>query len=71
VKKLFKVFADTYPELVEKNSIKYPIEDLLIQKVPNLHGAENQPPKPEPRRVLIDGASFERLLYVWEFANNF
>jgi hypothetical protein len=39
--------------------------------MPLLHGAENFPQKPEPKIILIDGPSFERLLYVWEFLNNF
>mmetsp|Transcript_2953 Transcript_2953/g.2782 ORF Transcript_2953/g.2782 Transcript_2953/m.2782 type:complete len:143 (+) Transcript_2953:965-1393(+) len=75
---MFKLFSSNYPELVDKNhgygrenSIKYPIEDTLIHKIPELHGAENFPQKPEPRKVLIDGNDFERLLYVWEFGNNF
>lgn len=42
-----KIFTKHYPELVDKNnSIKYPIEDKLIKRMPELHGAENLPDKP-------------------------
>jgi hypothetical protein len=68
---LLKIFTRHYPELVDKNSIKYPIEDKLIKKMPELHGAENFPLKPEPKNVLIEGKSFENLIYIWEFFNNF
>jgi hypothetical protein len=40
------MFATVYPELVDKHSIKYPIEDALILKFPMLHGTENFPQKP-------------------------
>jgi len=39
IKRQFEIFSKLYPELVEKNSIKYPIEDNLIKKLPELHGA--------------------------------
>jgi DDT domain len=67
----FKVFQKFYPELVEKHSIKYPIEDKFIQLLPLLHGADKVPPKPQPKKILIDGVSFERVLYIWEFFTNF
>ena len=64
-------FSKHYPELVEKNSIKYPIEDNLIKKLPELHGAFFSVPKPSMLRVLISSEDFEQLLYIWEFCNNF
>jgi hypothetical protein len=39
--------------------------------MPLLHAAENIPAKPEPKQILVDGTTFERLIYVWEFFNNF
>lgn len=60
-----------YPELVDKHSIKYPIEDQLVKKMPLLHGAENFPIKPLTKQILTEGHNFERVLYVWEFFNNF
>lgn len=68
---MMKIFSKHYPELVDKNSIKYPIEDKLIKKMPELHGAENLPEKPFGKKVLIEGSQFENLMYVWEFFNNF
>ena len=65
------LFKKYYPELVDKNTVKYPIEDTLIGKLPILHGAENVVEKPKPKKVLIEGPKFENLLYVWEFCNNF
>ena len=56
---------------MEKNSIKYPIEDQFITLLPILHGADIFPKKPETKEMLVDGPTFERLLYVWEFFNNF
>ena len=38
IKRQMQVFQNNYPELVEKNSIKYPIDDQLILKLPELHG---------------------------------
>ena len=55
IKLLMKIFTRHYPELVDKNSIKYPIEDKLIKKMPELHGAENMPEKPTGKKVLIEG----------------
>jgi hypothetical protein len=52
-------FSKHYSELVEKNSIKYPIEDNLIKKLPELHGAFGFPPKPSMLRVLISSEEFE------------
>lgn len=28
-------------------------------------------PKPTPRKVILCGADFDKLLYIWEFFNNF
>lgn len=49
LKNQFKAFARVFPDLVEKHSIKYPIEDNLIKLMPLLHAAENFPAKPEPK----------------------
>ena len=48
-KQQFRMFAEAFPDLVERSSIKYPIEDSLIPKTPLLHGSENFPQKPEPK----------------------
>mmetsp|Transcript_1914 Transcript_1914/g.1301 ORF Transcript_1914/g.1301 Transcript_1914/m.1301 type:complete len:141 (-) Transcript_1914:2530-2952(-) len=58
-----------YPELVEKNSIKYPIDDQLILKLPELHGGYQE--KPQGKDILVSSDNFEQLLYIWEFLNNF
>ena len=65
------LFSSLYPELVDKNSIKYPIEDNLIQKLPQLHGATNLVSKPSMHSILLESEEFERLLHIWEFCNNF
>ena len=39
--------------------------------MPLLHAAENFTQKPVPKEILADGPTFERLLYIWEFFNNF
>ncbi len=39
--------------------------------MPLLHAAETFPQKPTPKEILVDGPTFERLLYIWEFFNNF
>ena len=74
-KKLIKhkllIFSKFYPELVEKNTIKYPIEDGLIMKQPELHGATDMKPKPTTRKVILCGNDFNKLLYIWKFFNNF
>ncbi len=57
--------------MTEKHSIKYPIEDKLLALLPILHNIENFPPRPEAKKILVDGPTFERLLYIWEFFNNF
>lgn len=71
IKHQFMIFSNNYPELIEKNSIRYPIEDSLIQKLPELHGATNVIPKPVMHSILLESEDFERLLHIWEFCNNF
>lgn len=44
---------------------------MLIKKMPMLHGAEVFPEKPSAKNILIEHKQFERLLYIWEFLNNF
>jgi DDT domain len=39
--------------------------------MPILHGAENWQEKPKPKKILLEGERFERLLHIWEFFNNF
>jgi hypothetical protein len=39
--------------------------------MPILHSAENFPKKPEAKKILIEGNYFLRVLYIWEFFNNF
>jgi len=70
IKTQMSLFQRHYPELVDKNSIRYPIEDSLILKLPELHGLV-YPEKPEPKRISASNEEFERLLYIWEFCNNF
>ena len=71
IKNQMLIFSKLYPELVERSTVKYPIEDGLISKLPELHGATFFKPKPTPRKVLLSGEEFDKLLYVWEFCNNF
>ena len=72
IKAQFEVFRRYYPELIERNQIKYPIDDKLLAQMPELHQALN-PPKAPPamKRVLLGANEFENLLYLWEFFNNF
>jgi hypothetical protein len=46
IKTQMMIFCNNYPDLIDKNSIKYPIEDTLIQKLPQLHGSTNIVAKP-------------------------
>ena len=71
IRKQLEIFSKLYPELVEKNSIKYPIEDNLIKKLPELHGATQSLAKPQMYKVIIPSTEFDELLYIWEFCNNF
>jgi hypothetical protein len=70
-----QLFQRHYSELVEKNSkntitIKYPIEDQLILKMPQLHGQVYQQ-KPKATLITSSSKEFENLLFIWEFCNNF
>ena len=66
-----QVFKKHFPTLMEKNSIKYPIDDKLILKMPELHGNMNLKSAPVFKSVLVEAEEFENLLYIWEFFNNF
>lgn len=72
IKAQFEVFRRYYPELIERNQIKYPIDDKLLAQMPELH-QHVSPPKEPPvlKRVLLETTEFENLLYLWEFFNNF
>lgn len=50
--------------------MKYPIPDALIVKMPELHGGLMRE-KPKPMKIDMDAEEFERILYIWEFCNNF
>ena len=72
VKAQFEVFRRYYPELIERNQIKYPIDDKLLAQMPELHQHVNPPREPPAmKRVLLETSEFENLLYLWEFFNNF
>lgn len=70
MKQQFALFNQLYPEYVERNAVRYPIPDHLLAKMPELHGGESKQ-KPAGNEVRVDSDSFERLLYIWEFCNNF
>jgi hypothetical protein len=70
IKSQFQIFSQGYPEYVERNSVRYPIPDALIEKMPELHGGLSQS-KPLPMKIDCDADDFERILYIWEFCNNF
>ncbi len=69
-KSQFQLFSLSYPEYVERNSVKYPIPDALLVKMPELHGGLMQD-KPKSMEIDMEAEEFEKLLYVWEFCNNF
>ena len=71
MKAQFAAFKKYYPDLVEKNSIKYPIDDKLVAKMPELHGGIGLEKMPELKKVLMQPTDFENLIYIWEFFNNF
>ena len=48
IRRQLEIFSKLYPELVEKNSIKY-----LIKKLPELHGATQNVLKPQMHKVII------------------
>ena len=70
IKSQFAVFSQLYPEFVERNSVRYPIPDNLIEKMPELHGGVMQA-KPKAMNIDMEAEEFERVLYIWEFCNNF
>lgn len=70
IKSQMKIFQELYPDLMERNSIKYPIKDELLLKLPELHGFCKDP-KPEPFKILVSADEFEQLIFIWEFCNNF
>jgi len=39
-------------------------------KLPELHGVCTEP-KPEPFKIFVSADEFEKLIYIWEFCNNF
>jgi|688.fasta_scaffold100797_1 hypothetical protein len=70
IKQQLAIFTNSYPELVDRNSIRYPIKDELLLKLPELHGC-CMDPKPEPFKINVSSDEFEKLIYIWEFCNNF
>lgn len=70
IKNQFQIFQELYPEYVERNSIRYPIPDALIAKMPELHGGIMKK-KPALMKINVPAEDFERVLYIWEFCNNF
>ena len=70
IKSQFQIFSQMYPEYVERSSVRYPIPDALIEKMPELHGGVLKS-KPVPMKIDMPAEDFERLLYIWEFCNNF
>lgn len=65
------IFSSNYPELIDRNIVKYPIEDSLLLRLPELHGATGLPAKPQMKQIALPSEDFERLLFIWEFCNNF
>jgi len=55
---------------VERNSVRYPIPDALIAKMPELHGGVMRD-KPASMKIDMEAGEFEGVLYIWEFCNNF
>ena len=39
-------------------------------QLPELHGVKSDQ-IPEPHKILVPGDEFEKLIYIWEFCNNF
>lgn len=71
VKSQFLIFSKLYPELVDKQSVRYPIKDSLLAQLPELHGASALPVKPKPHLIKLNYKDFDQLLYIWEFCNSF
>lgn len=70
-KELKVIFQSCYPEYIDGNgNIKYPIDDALLRKMPQLHDIEEST-RPKLFRVFMtDSAAFEDVLQIWEFASN-
>jgi hypothetical protein len=51
IKSQFQLFSLVYPEYVERNSVKYPIPDALLVKMPELHGGMM---REKPKSMKID-----------------
>jgi hypothetical protein len=71
-KELKVIFQGCYPELVDGNgNIKYPINDNLLRKMPELHDIHELPERPKLFKVFLeDSGEFEDLMQIWEFASN-
>ena len=67
-----EIFVKCYPDLIDSNgNIKYPIDDRLIRKMPQLHDIEDFPKRPKLHKIFMtDSSAFEDLLQIWEFASN-
>lgn len=51
-------FSGQYPEYVDRNQVRYPIPDNLLQELPELHQF-SLVEKPKPLNVTIPAAEFE------------
>ena len=51
-------FSGQYPEYVERNQVRYPIPDNLLQDLPELHQFVPAS-KPQPLKVTIPADEFE------------
>lgn len=69
---LKKIFVSCYPENVDDNgNIKYPIDDAILRKMPELHDIDKIPKRPKLHKVFMsDSEAFEDVLQIWEFASN-
>jgi hypothetical protein len=47
------IFSSSHPELIDKNGVKYPIEDGLLLRLPQLHGATTIQPKPQMKQIAV------------------
>lgn len=67
-----EAFAKCYPDLMEQNgNIKYPIDDALLRKMPQLHEIDEFLQRPKLKKIFMtDSEAFEDLLQIWEFASN-
>lgn len=53
IKAQYEVFKRYYPELIEKNSVKYPIDDKLLGLMPELHKSAGLREPPQMKQVLL------------------